>query len=1085
MPTASAADPAGGRRPSGRRPRRRTARLAALLLALAAPLPLGGAPSPAPAEEKFAALRWRHIGPVGNRVSAVHGVPGDPNTYYFGAASGGVFRSRDGGVRWTPVFDDQPVLSIGALAVSAADPQVVWAGTGEAHIRSNVSLGNGVYRSTDGGDTWTHAGLEATGRISRIATHPDDPDTAWVAALGHLYGPQPERGVFRTEDGGASWERVLFVDEHTGASEIVVSPANPRLLFAGMWQMRMWTWGRESGGPGSGIFVSRDSGDTWERLAGNGLPAPPWGKVALAMTPAAPRRLYALIETSSNEEFAPLDEQDGVLWRSDDAGATWELASRDHTLMQRPHYYTRVVAAPDDADEAHFLATRHTTTLDGGLTTFLNDSGGDHHDMWIAPDQPDRMIVGHDGGVSVSTNRGETWLRPRLPIAQMYHVYADDRIPYSVMGNRQDGPSSRGPSNSLTRGPIPVGEWRAVGGCESGFAIPDPSDPGVIWSGCYEGILERFDERTGQARNVSVWPDNPEGWAAAELRDRFQWTFPVHISPHDSDRVYAGSQRVHRTTNGGQSWEAISPDLTDDDPALQQKTGGLTFDDVSPTYAAVLFSIAESPHTAGVLWAGSNDGKLHVSRDDGATWTDVSDRLPGLPPLGTFSNIEPSRRAAGTAYVTVDLHQLGDTTTYAYRTTDFGASWRRLGEDLPKTTHSYAHTIREDPARPGLLYLGTENAVWVSFDDGAGFESLQSNLPHAPVHWLTVQERFSDLVAATYGRGFWILDDLTPLREWGDEVESADAHLFEPREAWRFRMRQAAMSQPEDPGAGENPPYGAALHYRLGEARPGGVSLTILDDEGNTVRALSGSGEAGLHRLLWDLRNEPTRRPRLRTPPLGSREVILPARGFRLLTESRPVATLMPPGRYTVRLTAGEVTEERPLEVRADPDSPAGGAEIGGQVEVLLRIQEMVTRVGEMIEEIEWLRRQTAERRAVGAARVSAVETAAEEYESALRELEARFFELRLTGGNAGQDTLRWPRRLHAKLSSLHGYIGGSDHRPTDQHLEVLALYEAELAETEAMLARLAGDELAAFNQQLAESDLPPVVRTSTEEPPR
>ena len=1041
-------------------------------------------------EEPFSALRWRHIGPVGNRVAAVAGVPGEPGAYYFGAASGGVFRTYDGGVHWEPVFDDQPVLSIGALAVSAADPNVVWAGTGEAHIRSNVSLGNGVYRSTDRGDTWTHTGLEATGRISRIVTHPEDSDRAWVAALGHLYGPQEERGIFRTTDGGAAWERVLFVDENTGASEIVMSPANPRLLFAAMWQMRIWTWGRESGGPGSGIFRSTDGGDTWERLEGSGLPAPPLGKIALAMTPADPRRIYALIETSSNEAFSEIrPEDDGSLWRSDDAGETWRLVNRDHTLMQRPHYYTRVVAAPDDADEAHFLATRHTTTTDGGFTTFLNNSGGDHHDMWIAPGEPDRMIVGHDGGVSISNNRGETWFRPRLPIAQMYHVYTDDEVPYRVMGNRQDGPSSRGPSNSLTPGPIPIGAWAPVGGCESGFAIPDPSDSGVVWSGCYEGILERYEDATGQARNVSVWPDNPEGWAAADLRDRFQWTFPIHISPHDPDTVYAGSQRVHATRNAGQSWTAISPDLTTNDPALQQKTGGLTFDDVSPTYAAVLFSIAESPHTAGILWAGSNDGKLHVSRDHGATWEDVSANLPGLPPLGTFSNLEPSRFAAGKAYATVDLHQLGDTATYAYATEDFGVSWRRLGPDLPHHTHSYAHTIREDPERPGLLFLGTENAVLVSFDDGASWQSLQSNLPHAPVHWLTVQQRFSDLVAATYGRGFWILDDISPLREWPEVSASEAAHLFRPREAWRFRMRPSPMSQPEDPGAGQNPPYGATLHYRLAEPLSEGASIEIVSSEGHVVRTLRGSGEAGLHRAVWNLRNEPTRAPRLRTPPLDSPHQILPARGFRLLTESRPVATLLPPGQYTARLLAGETTLEAPLRILADPESPAGGAEIAGQVTVLLRIQEMVTEVGAMIEEIEWLRKQTGERRelgsalATGVAAATGISAAAGEYDSALRELESRLFELRLTGGNAGQDTLRWPRQLHAKLSSLHGYIGGSDHRPTDQHLEVLELYELELRDTRRVLDQLAGDELVAFNAHLSEAGLPPVLRATPQSP--
>ncbi len=1024
----------------------------------------------AAADDPFAALRWRHIGPVGNRVTSVHGVHGEPHTWYFGAASGGVFRSYDGGVHWTPVFDDQPVLSIGALAVSAADPNVVWAGTGEAHIRSNVSLGNGVWRSTDRGDSWTHVGLEGTGRISRIVTHPDDPDTAWVAALGHLYGPQEERGIFRTTDGGATWERTLFVDENTGASEVVLSPANPRILFAAMWQMRMWTWGRESGGPGSGVFRSLDGGETWERLEGDGLPTGPMGKIALAMTPADPRRIYALIETSSNELFAPLDDQDGVLWRSDDLGETWEMVNPDHALNQRPHYYTRVVAAPDDADEAHFLATRHMTTLDGGRTTFRNDSGGDHHDMWIAPDDPDRMIVGHDGGVSISTNRGETWMRPRLPIAQMYHVYTDDEIPYRVMGNRQDGPSSRGPSNSLASGGIPIGAWRPVGGCESGFAIPDPSDSGRVWSGCYEGILELFDERTGQARNVSVWPDNPEGWAAGELRDRFQWTFPIHISPHDPNRVYAGSQRVHLTTNSGQSWTAISPDLTTDDAALQLKTGGLTFDDVSPTYAAVLFSIAESPHAAGVLWAGSNDGKLHVTRDGGETWEDVSENLPGVPALGTFSNIEPSRYAAGKAYVTVDLHQLGDNETWAYRTTDYGATWTRLGRDLPKTTHSYAHAIREDPERPGLLFLGTENAVHVSFDDGESFRPLQTNLPRAPVHWLTIQERFGDLVAATYGRGFWILDDMTPLREWTEDPDGPQ--LFRPREAWRFRLRSAPMSQPEDPGAGQNPPYGATLHYRLAER--GEVSLEILDGDGELVRALDAPGGPGLHRVVWNLRNGATRQPRLRTPPRDSPNQVLPARGFRLLTESRPVATLMPPGDYAVRLTVGETTLEQPLAVRRDPRSPASDAEIQTQTGTLARIQAMVVEVGDMIEGVEWLRKQIAERRAI--AQSASIRTTASEYESALMELEARFFELRLTGGEAAQDNLRWPRRLHAKLVSLHGYVGGSDHLPTDQHLEVLALYEEELAATRERFQQLSTGELDAFNAELGAAGLPPMI---------
>ncbi|KPJ92506.1 MAG: hypothetical protein AMS18_07285, partial [Gemmatimonas sp. SG8_17] len=532
--------------------------------------------------EFFSQLGYRHIGPVGNRVSAVVGVPGDPNTYYFGGASGGVFKSVDGGVHWEPVFDDQPAASIGALAIDPSNSNVVWAGTGEAHIRSNVSIGNGIYKSTDGGKTWSHMGLDSTGRISRIVIHPTHPDVVFAAALGHLYGPQEERGVFRTTDGGETWERVLFVDENTGASDIVMDPNNPRILFAGMWQMVIWTWGRQSGGPGSGLYTSRDGGDSWEQLSGNGLPKPPLGKIALAMSPDNSDRVFALIETNSNRDFAELDDHQGVLWRSDDGGESWRMVNGDHTLVQRPHYYSRVVAAPDDHNEVHFLATSHTTSLDGGLTITRGGAGGDNHDMWIDPLIPDRMVVGNDGGISISTTRGSSWMRPRLPIAQMYHVFTDNQIPYFVYGNRQDGASHRGPSNSLTGSTIPIGVWHSVGGCESGFAVPDPVDNNIVWSGCYEGILDRYDRRTGHARNVSVWPDDPEGWPAAPLEYRFQWTFPIAISPHDHTKVYVGSQHVHQTSNGGHSWSVISPDLTTNDKSRQQKTGGLTPDDASP-----------------------------------------------------------------------------------------------------------------------------------------------------------------------------------------------------------------------------------------------------------------------------------------------------------------------------------------------------------------------------------------------------------------------------------------------------------------------------------------------------------------------
>jgi len=1027
----------------------------------------------------FEDLQYRHIGPVGNRVSAVVGIPGDPNIYYIGAASGGVFKTVDGGVHWEPVFDDQTAQSIGALAIDPTNPNVVWAGTGEAHIRSNVSVGNGVYKSSDGGETWSHMGLDESGRISRIVIHPHNPDVVFVAALGHLYGPQEERGVFRTMDGGESWERVLFVDENTGASDLVMDPNNPEILFAGTWQMIIWTWGRQSGGPGSGLFQSKDGGDSWERLEGNGLPHSPLGKVVLGMSADNSDRIYALIETNSNRDFASLDEHQGVLWRSDNGGESWRMVNADHTLVQRPHYYSRVVAAPDDHNEVHFLATSHTTSLDGGLTVERGSAGGDNHDIWIDPLMPDRMIVGNDGGVHISTTRGQSWLRPRMPIAQMYHAHTDNQIPYFVYGNRQDGASHRGPSNSLSGGNISIGEWHSVGGCESGFAIPDPVDNNIVWSGCYEGILDRYDLRTGQARTVSVWPDNPEGWPAADLRYRFQWTFPIAISPHDHNRVYVGSQHVHQTTDGGHSWTVISPDLTTNDKSLQQKTGGLTPDDASPTYAAVLFAISESPVEEGLIWTGSNDGLVQITRDGGESWTNVTENIPDLPPLGTVSNIEPSRYEAGTAYLSVDFHQVNNTDPYAYKTTDYGQTWSFIGGDIPKSIFSYVHVIREDPVRPGLLYLGTENSLFVSFNDGEAWVPLQTNLPHAPVHWLTIQEHFNDLVVATYGRGFWILDDITPLQQLSDEVLSSTGHLFEPRPAYRFRGKEGRVSQPEDPGAGQNPESGASIHYYLGEDIAGDVSLEILDGSGEVVNRVDGVSDVpGLHRVHWDLRYESSNTPRMRTKVLEHSHVQLGDDGWRPAGDGGRVTPLAPPGDYTVRMRVGDEESSVLLVVLKDPVSTGTESDIRAQFEVILQLREETNAAVDLINEAESIRAQVVDLRRLVSGRdgVEEISAAGEALDERLVDLEMGLTDLRMSGGSAGQDALRWPRQLYAKLTSLAGYIGGSDFPPTMQQLEVHVGLQRQLRAAQDRMEEIRGGELAALNQILVEMGIPNVI---------
>ena len=743
---------------------------------LAATVAFSFAAQPAVAQQidpsRYEQLRYRYIGPEGNRATAVVGIPGDPRIYYAGAASGGIWKTTDGGTYWEPIFDGQPVQSIGALAIAPSDQNVIWAGTGEANIRSHISLGAGIYRSTDAGKTWTLMGLEATGRISRIRIDPRDPDIVFVAAQGHCYGPQRERGVYRTKDGGRTWEQVLFVDENTGASDLVMDPNNPRILFAGMWQIEIHTWGRESGGPGSGIFGSRDGGDTWKRLEGNGLPGFPVGKVALAVAPSNSNHIYALIETGDGVPMHGDSTESGELWSSRDGGEHWELVSHDRQLAGRTHYYSRVEVAPDNEHEAFFLAGAFSRTLDGGKTTIDSEGRaspwGDNHDIWIDPLDPDRLAVANDGGLDISLTRGATWRRIELPIAQMYRVTVDTRIPYYVYGNRQDGQSARGPSRTFytgflgSVGNIPRGDWHDVGGGESGWATPDPENPDIIWSsasgsGAGGGIVTRMDLRTRQVHNVEVWPRTTGGSPAEDLKYRFVWDAPLTISPHDHNKVYTGSQHVHVTTDGGRSWREISPDLTLNDKSRQGISGGLTPDNIGVEYAGVVFAIAESPLRPGLIWAGTNDGLVHVSQDGGGSWTNVTGNIPDLPPWGTVSNIEPSRYDTAMAYIAVDFHQVNNRDPWVYKTTNYGRSWRRITNGIPASPLSYANCIREDPVRRGLLYLGTENGLYVSFNDGENWQPLQTNLPHAPVYWMAVQEQFKDLVVATYGRGFWIL----------------------------------------------------------------------------------------------------------------------------------------------------------------------------------------------------------------------------------------------------------------------------------------------------------------------------------------
>ena len=1038
------------------------------------------------------ALRYRYIGPVGNRVTSIAGVSGQPYVYYAGSASGGIFKTIDGGIHWEPIFDGQPVSSIGSLAVAPSDPNIVWAGTGEAWIRSHISVGAGIYKSTDAGKTWKLMGLEKTGRIGHIAIDPKNPEVVLACALGHAYGPQPDRGVFRTTDGGKTWERVLFTDENCGCSDIAMDPNNPRILFAGMWPLEIHTWGRESGGPGSGLFVSRDEGATWKKITGHGLPTRTTGKFALAIARSNSNRVYALIETGDGVPYHGQETDRGKLWRSDDGGENWRLVSYDRVLGGRTHYYFRVAVAPDNENETYFLTASFTRSLDGGETTqtsagFGNSPGGDNHDIWIDPADSNRMAVANDSGVSLSVTHGRTWQRIQLPIAQIYHVTVDDRIPYYVYGNKQDGPSYRGPSRTGIGGGgggggfgggIPRSAWIGVAGGESGWATPDPVDSSIIWStasgsGSVGGIVERFDLRTGQARSVEVWPDQVNGSTAADLKYRFVWTAPFTISPHDHNKIYIGSQYVHVTTDGGNSWQVISPDLTLNDKSRQGFSGGLTGDNIGVEYAGVVFAIAESPKEAGLIWAGTNDGLVQITRDGGKNWTNVTKNIPNVLSWGTVSNIEPSRYNAGTAYITVDGHQVNNRDPWVYKTTDYGRTWKLITNGIPHTMLSYAHCLREDPVRQGLLYLGTEGGLFVSYNDGESWEPLQSNLPHAPVYWMVVQERFNDLVISTYGRGFWILDDLTPIQQMTSEVMSSNAHLFAPRTAYRFRGIPVPYSTSDDPTAGQNPPGAVSINYYLKAAPKADPSIKIVDAEGKTVRTLRGTRNSGVNRVWWDLRSEQSKEIRLRTSPAYAPEVRLNAEGWRPLPEGGRMTLLVPLGTYTVKLSVDGQEFSQPLMVVRDPNAGGSDEDIQRQTAMLLELRKDLETAGDMVNQIETIRAQIENLR--GMLRGNAdLRTAADDLDRKLTDIEDNLIQRRFTG--QGQDTTRYPPKLISKVNYLAGGVNSGDFPPNTQQKEVQAMFESQLSSLRKRLDEVVTTDLANFNRMLREKNIGNVI---------
>ncbi len=895
----------------------------------------------------FRGMKYRSIGPYrGGRSITASGIPGDPTTYYFGATGGGVWKSTDGANTWSPVFDHDGSPAIGSIAVAVSDPNVVYVGTGEGCLRGNIAQGDGVWKSVDAGKTWKNVGLKDSRAIGKVIVNPRNADIAFVAALGHPYGPNTERGVFRTTDGGKTWEKVLYKDENTGAIDVAFDPHNPNILFAALWEVRRTPWTLSSGGPGSGIYRSNDGGTTWKHLEEHGLPKGPYGRVGVAVA-ANSERVYTIIEA----------KEDGGLYRSDDGGDSWQLVNGSHGLFQRAWYYMHVIADPRDADTVYVADVEFFKSTDGGRNfNKVKVPHGDNHGLWIDPKDTKRMIAYNDGGVTVSLDGGNSWTREdNQPTAQFYHVITDMRTPYYVYGAQQDNSSVAIASRS-DDGAIGRDNWYPVGGGEAGYIAPYPPDPTIVYAGDYQGNLTRFDRRTNQVQSIAVWPELTDARGAAPLDHRFQWTAPIVISPQDPNTVYYGGERIFKTTDGGMHWEAISPDLTRNDKSKQIPSGGpVTVDDTGTEYYDTVFSIAPSQVVKGLIWAGTDDGLIQITRDEGKNWSNVTPK--DLPEWSRVSLIEASPFEAGTAYVAIDRHQNDDLGVYIYKTADYGASWVRLGNGIPEG--AFVRAVREDPKRKGLLYAGTERGIYVSFDDGAHWRNLQLNLPNVPVHDLVVKN--DDLVVATHGRAFWILDDVTPLRQFADSVANQDMHLYEPATAYRIHNEEAPH---RNLFSGKNPPNGAVTYYYFKKAPKEEVKIEILDAGGGVIRSYSSKRNAsleepldpddkkpekqikvedGLNRFVWDLHYDEAHR----VPGYYLWEYGEGAHG--------PLAV---PGKYQVRLTANGKSQTASFELKIDPRVTVSQSDLEKQFKLQMDIRAQLNRVYDAVNQIQDVRAQ-------------------------------------------------------------------------------------------------------------------------------
>jgi len=1027
-------------------------------------------PAPKNEDPTFKGMKYRPIGPFrGGRSLTASGIPGDPTTYYFGATGGGVWKTTDGAMTWTSVFDKEGTSAIGSLAVSPSDPNIVYVGTGEGCIRGNASHGDGIYKTVDGGKTWRNVGLRDSRAIGKLIVDPKNPDRVLVAALGHPYGPNSERGIFRTTDGGKTWEKVLYKDENTGGIDVAFDPQNANIVFASLWQARRMPWTLSDGGPGSGLYRSNDGGTTWKQLQEHGLPKGPYGRIGVAVA-ANSDRVYALIEAA-----------EGGIYRSDDGGETWESINGNRSLWQRSWYYMHIIADPQDPDTVYVANVDFYKSTDGAHTfNKVKVPHGDNHGMWIDPKNPRRMIVSNDGGVTVSLDGGKTWTRQdNQPTAQFYHVITDSRSPYFVYGAQQDN-STIGIASRSDDGSIGRADWYDVGGGESGYIAPYPPDPEIVYAGGYQGQITRFNKRTGERKDVRVMPDLSDGGGAANLEHRFQWTAPILFSSHDPNTLYQAGERLFKTTDGGIHWVAISPDLTRNDKSKQQPSGGpIDLDDTGTEYYDTIFAVTESPVMKDLIWAGSDDGLIHITRDGGKSWTNVTPK--DLPEWSRVSLIEASPHDAATAYLAIDRHQNDDLRPYIYKTSDYGKTWTKIVNGIPENT--FVRAVREDAKKRGLLYAGTETGMFVSFNDGANWRALQLNLPVTPVHDLVVKN--DDLVLATHGRSFWILDDVSPLRQFSDQITSQDVHLYTPSTAYRFH--NPSDEERKSVLAGQNPPPGAVIYYYVKNAPKGETTIEILDSAGTVIRKYSSNKteqleeplnpddkkpekqikvEAGLNRFIWDTRYEGTSR----------------VPGYYLFEyKEGAYGPFALPGKYQVRLTVEGKTQTAPMELKLDPRVKVDQADLQKQFDLGIQIRDELNRVYNAANQIEDVRSQVngLKKRLASNDNTKPVLQAANDLDQKLVSARDNLIQVKI---KANEDSLAYPQRADSKLAYLALLVSDeTDSAPTEAAYQEFDKLKKQTDDYLAHWAELQKTDLASFQKIAAGQNIQAIVVPTAE----